>query len=210
MTAFLQYFWIFFQIGFASKWNPMSSFGKVSQPFCTELVWASLWYFSNFSKFGTRFPDFPYSRPKKCVFGPGNVLACPIFYRFVYQSANVPQTLSDPPQKLIVHTFPSIWQWPFFINILKNQNIFERGIGKIGFCLYCIAYWYCLLAPVTVRVDTKKPPVLDKGTLGFSWFAQNRIGKRQEERGKGGHASSVFLEKHIKLAFSDEYALFGF
>ena len=40
--------------------------------------------------------DFLYSRPKKCVFGPGDVLACPIIYRFVYQSANVPPTLFDP------------------------------------------------------------------------------------------------------------------
>ena len=87
-----------------------------------ELVWKSVTailhrfvvsiflIFSKFSKFGTIFPNFPYSRPKKCVFGPGDVLACPIIYRFVYQSANIPQTLSDPPHKLIAHTFPSIWQ----------------------------------------------------------------------------------------------------
>ena len=33
---------MFFRIGFASKWNLMSSFGKVSQPICTEFLWASL------------------------------------------------------------------------------------------------------------------------------------------------------------------------
>ena len=67
MTACLQCFWIFSQIGFASQWNLMSSFGKVSQPFCTDLLWASLWYF-HFSKFGTRFPDSSYSRPTNtCV-----------------------------------------------------------------------------------------------------------------------------------------------
>ena len=46
---------------------------------------------------------------KKRVFGPGDVLACPIIHRFVYQSTNVPQTRSDPWQKLIVYMFPSIW-----------------------------------------------------------------------------------------------------
>ena len=87
-----------------------------------ELVWKSVtailhsffvsifMIFFKLFKNGTRFPDFSYSRPKKCVSGPGDVLACPRIYRFVYQSANAPQTLSDPPQKLIVHTFPSIWQ----------------------------------------------------------------------------------------------------
>ena len=38
----------------------------------------------------------PHIQTKKRVFGPGDVLACPIIHRFVYQSANVPQTLSDP------------------------------------------------------------------------------------------------------------------
>ena len=47
----------------------MSSFGKASQPLCTEFLWASSWYFSNFSKIGTRFPDFPYSRPKNTFLG---------------------------------------------------------------------------------------------------------------------------------------------
>ena len=136
MTACVQCFWFFSQIGFASNRNLMSSFGKVSQPFCTDFVWASLWYFSNFSKFGTRFPYFSYSRPKKFVFGPGDVLACPRIHRFVYQSANVPQTLSDPPQKLIVHTFPSIWQSPFFINIFKQIEISSKGVsGKSDFVL---------------------------------------------------------------------------
>ena len=68
-------------------------------------------------------------------------------------------------------------------------------------------FWCYMKNMCTVRVDTKKPPVLDKGTLGFLWFAQNRIGNRQEETGKGGHALSVFLEKQINVPFSYEYDL---
>ena len=42
---------------------------------------------------------------KKCVLGPGDVFACflcPKFHRFVYHMENVPQTLSDAPQKFFV------------------------------------------------------------------------------------------------------------
>ena len=113
-----------------------------------ELVWKSVtailhrivvsifMIFSNFSsQFVARFPELSYSRPNKCVFGPGDVLACPRIYRFVYQSANVPQTLTDPPQKLIVHTFPSIWQQPFFINIFKKIRKLSKVVSvKSDFC----------------------------------------------------------------------------
>ena len=53
MTAFLQCFWFFSQIGFASNRTLVSSFGKVSDPLCTEFPWASFSYFSNFSKIYT-------------------------------------------------------------------------------------------------------------------------------------------------------------
>ena len=170
MTAFLQCFWILSQIGFASIRNLMSSFGKASQPFCTEIPWTFFRHFSLFSiwrvggpfdlwlhfysvfafspksvlrYFGTswvrlekrhshyarnsvskfcRFSEFRNVEPgfhifhipvpEKCVLGPGDVFACflcPIFYRFVYHIENVPQTLSDAPQKLIVYMFLSIW-----------------------------------------------------------------------------------------------------
>ena len=77
------------------------------------------------------------------------MLACPIIHGFVYHIENVGQTISDPGQKLIVYTLPSIWQYPFFQNGIKILVFCQtRHPQKVGFCLYCIAYWYCLLAPV--------------------------------------------------------------
>ena len=139
MTAFLQCFWIFPQIGFASIRNLMSSFGKAYDPLCTEISWAHLRYFSNKSKCGTWFPDFSDSRPKKIVLGPGDVFACfvcPTFYRFVYRMEHVPQTLSDTLYKCFLWTFPSIRHQPFFLNDFKRIEIFVKGVsGKSGFCL---------------------------------------------------------------------------
>ena len=66
MTTFLQCFWISFQIGFASKWNLVSSFGKVSQPICTVFLWASLRCFSKSEIYGTWFAEFSYFRPLFC------------------------------------------------------------------------------------------------------------------------------------------------
>ncbi len=43
-------------------------------------------------------------------------LACPRIYRFILKTENVGQTISDPRQKLIVYTLPSIWYYPFFQN----------------------------------------------------------------------------------------------
>ena len=65
MTAFLQCFWIFPQIGFASNRNLTSSFDKVYDPFYRDFSWAYFSDFSKFSKFGTWFPDFSYSSPTK-------------------------------------------------------------------------------------------------------------------------------------------------
>ena len=105
--------------------------------------------FSKSEIFGTRLPDCSYSDPIKCVFGPSDVWVCPRIYRFILKSVNAGQTISDPPQKLIVYTLPSIWQYTFFQNDIKIPVFCQnRGINKIGFVLYCIAYWYCLLAPV--------------------------------------------------------------
>ena len=58
-------------------------------------------------------PDFQIFHipdPNKCVFGPGDVWACPRIYRFILKTENVGQTISDPGQKLIVYTLQSIWQ----------------------------------------------------------------------------------------------------
>ncbi len=71
------------------------------------------------------------------------------FTELFIKSENVGQTISDPGQKLIVYTLPSIWQYPFFQNDIKIPVFCQnRHPQKIGFFLYCIAYWYCLLAPV--------------------------------------------------------------
>ena len=68
MTAFIQCFWIFAQSGVASFRNLASSFGEVYDPFCTVCLGASFIYFPNFPKYGTWFPDFSDSRPKKIGF----------------------------------------------------------------------------------------------------------------------------------------------
>ena len=136
MTAFLMCFWMFSQIGFASNWNHTSSFGKVSQPICTELLWAFVRFFSKPDIYIYMEPDFQIFQipdPHKCVFGPGDVWACSRIYRFILKSENVGQTISDPGQKLIVYTLPSIWQYPFFQNDIKIpvfcQNRHPQQIG---------------------------------------------------------------------------------
>ena len=139
MTAFLQCFWMFSQIGAASKWNHASSFGKVSQPLCTVCLWACLSFF--YLRYTE--PDFQILHipdPTKCVFGPGDVWACPIIYWIVLRSENVGQTISDPGHKLIVYTLPSIWQYPFFQKDKKNVCCQNRQIQQIWFFLYRIAY----------------------------------------------------------------------
>ena len=58
-------------------------------------------------------PDFQIFHipdPNKCVCGPGDAWAYPRIYRFILESGNVGQTISDPGRKLIVYTLPSIWQ----------------------------------------------------------------------------------------------------
>jgi len=50
------------------------------------------------------------SDPDKCVVGPADMWACPRIYPSILKSENVGQTISDPGQKLIVYTLPSIWQ----------------------------------------------------------------------------------------------------
>ena len=66
--------------------------------------------FQSFQKMEPGFQIFHIPDPIKCVLGPGDVLACPMIYRFVLKPVDVPQTISDPPQKLIVYTLRSIWQ----------------------------------------------------------------------------------------------------
>ena len=71
--------------------------------------------------------------PIKCALGPGDARACPRIYRSILKSENLGQTISDPGQKLIAYTLPSIWYDPlFFKNNIKisvnrqnqqNQNL---------------------------------------------------------------------------------------
>ena len=79
--------------------------------------------------------------PNNCVFGPGDAWACPRIYRFILKSENVGQTISDPGQKLIVYTLPSIWQYPFFQNDIKISVFCQnRQIQKFGF--------FCIVLPI--------------------------------------------------------------
>ena len=67
------------------------------------------------------FQIFHIPEPNKCVFGPGDAWACPRIYRLIFKTENVGQTISDPGQKLIVYTLPSIWQYPLFQNDIKES-----------------------------------------------------------------------------------------
>ena len=97
-------------------------------------------------------PDFQIFHipdPNKCVFGPGDAWACPRIYRFILKSENVGQTISDPGQKLIVYTLPSIWQYPFFQNAIKMKLFCQnRHPQQIRFFWYCIGYGYLGRTPL--------------------------------------------------------------
>ena len=149
MTACLHSVWIVSQIGFASSRNLMSSFGKASQPFCTDFVWASSWYFSNFSKNGTWFSYFSDYKPKKigfrawgrfCMFFMSNILPICLPYgkcstNYLWSSTKVDRTYLPVNMALAL----------FHKHLKKSRNIFERGIGKTVFFLIelpiGIAYW---------------------------------------------------------------------
>ena len=94
-------------------------------------------------------PDFQIFHipdPNKCVFGPGDAWACPRIYRFILKSENVGQTISDPGQKLIVYTLPSIWQYPFFQNDIQIKVFCQnRQIQKFRF--FC-----CIELPIGLPI----------------------------------------------------------
>ena len=77
--------------------------------------------------------------PNKCVCGPGDVWACPRIYRFISKSENVGQTISDPGQKSIAYTLPSIWHYPFFQNSIQI-SVNRQKPQFLNLC-YWIAYW---------------------------------------------------------------------
>ena len=158
MTTFLHGCLISFQIGFASEWSVTSSFGKVAQPICTDGFKASLSFCSKPEVYGTIFQVvFVFQTlvlSNKCVSGPGDVWAFPRIYRFILTTENDGQTISDPGQKLVVYTLPSIWQYPFFQNDIQIPVFCKsRGIKKFGlfFVLYCLLV-LPFLGPVPDRV----------------------------------------------------------
>ena len=59
--------------------------------------------FQNLRYMEPDFQVFHIPDSNKCVFGPGDVWACPRIYRFISKSENVGQTISDPLYKLIVY-----------------------------------------------------------------------------------------------------------
>ena len=92
----------------------------------------------------TLFELFEFLDGQKCVLGPGDVFArflSPKFHRFVYNMENVPQTLSDAPQKCFLCMFSSIWYMPFFKNNCKSFEIFVKGVSEKSWFFYWIAYW---------------------------------------------------------------------
>ena len=161
MTALLQSFSIFPQIGFASNRNLVSSFGEVCDPFCTVFVGASFIYFSKISKLGTIFSDFSDYRPKKIGFGAWGRFCmffwskkssiCLPYLQFSINSGRCPTQVF--PMNLPVNMALALFLQQFW-NIRFNCN---RGIGKIRiffnwiaywiayYIAYCIAYWICPL-----------------------------------------------------------------
>ena len=128
----LQCFWFFPQIGFASQKNLMSSFGKVSQPFCTDSVWA----FFIFQTFQIVEPGFQISHipdPENCFwawgrFGMSNNLPiclpiCKCSTNSLWSSTKVDRTY-----------LPINMAVAFFHKHLWKIKISPKGVsGKTGF-----------------------------------------------------------------------------
>ena len=134
MTAFLQCFGVLSQIGFASNRNLLSSFGKASQPFCTEMSWANLRCFSKNWKYGTWFPDFSDFRPNKMCFG-ARWRFCPFFTSNIWPSCLPYWKCSTNylwcSTKVERTYLPSIWQLIYFYD--------KKWLWLIGFALvYCV------------------------------------------------------------------------
>ena len=135
MTAFLQCFWNSTQIGFASFGNLMSSFGEVSDPFCTVFLGASFIHFSKNSKFGTRFTGFSDSRPRKIgVWGPGTFLRVFYVQKFIVLFTTLTIFYKFSPMLHKSFSYEPSRQYgtsPFLKTVIKNRNNCKRGIGKI-------------------------------------------------------------------------------
>ena len=105
--------------------------------------------FSNFQNLEPGFHIFQTPDPIKCVLGPGDVFGCfpcPLFYRFVHHIENVPQTLSDAPQKLIVYMCLSIWHWPFKKTFLKTSKYLRKGYRENPF--------FSIALPIELPIDS--------------------------------------------------------
>ena len=84
--------------------------------------------------------------------GPGDAWACPQFYRFILESENVGQTISDPGQKLIVYTLPSIWQGPFFQNDIKDTGMLPKPANPKKWIVVCI------VLPIALPIHSARNP----------------------------------------------------
>ena len=150
MTAFLQCFWISTQIGFALFRNLVSSFGKVYDPFCTEISWANLEYFSKDSTSGIQFSDFSDSRAKKiglwawgrfCVVFMCNIL--PIFLQYWQLSINSLRCST----KVFRMNLPVDMALALFRNNFQIIEMIVKGVSTnpdyfVDWIAYWIAYWF--------------------------------------------------------------------
>ena len=78
-------------------------------------------------------------------------------------SENVGQTLSDPGQKLIVYTLPSIWQYSFFQNATKIRLVKTDTHNKLFF-------FVVLFERVSSKLTSSWPPAREVG-LGTAALA---------------------------------------
>ena len=144
MTAFLQCVWILSEIGVASIRNLASPFGKTYDPFCTEFPWTNFIHFQKNQKTESRFQIFQIPDPKNVFLGLGTfsknlpicLPICKCSTNSLWSSTKVDRTYL--PVNMTV---------ALSLNILKNTNL-RKGYRGNRFCFNCIAYWYCLLAPV--------------------------------------------------------------
>ena len=127
--------------------------------------------------------------PNKCVVGPGDAWACPRIYRFILKSENVGQTISDPGQKLIVYTLPSIWQYPLFRNDIKIPVLCQNRPTQKNRWHYeglkyeksenwapCISYFEKHLKMLTTNLCRMAVTLFQTSSWG-SISRQNRIGR---------------------------------
>ena len=140
MTAFLQCFWILSQIGVASNRNLVSSFGKASEPLCTECSW-TFSYFQNVQKLEPGFQFFIFQSQKLCFEAWGRL----------GMSNNLPNYL--PVWKCSVNLFWSVIQVDrIYLEVDLGLPLFHKWHKHIGIykkqakpTISKFVVWNCLL-----------------------------------------------------------------